>query len=92
MASGFPQSRVMDRPPEYRESFKTKEGVYHNFKSLTYSRPTKAPYFSRHSIPVTLSLVYTRGPNAKGWVAFNVGKELYCYEQCKPGQVFNFKF
>ena len=89
MASGFPQSRVADRPPEYRESFKTKEGVYHNLKSSTFSRPTKAPYFSKHSIPVSLSLVYTRGPNAKGWIAFNVGKELYCYEQCKPGQVVN---
>lgn len=89
MASGFPQSRAMDRPPEYRESFKTKEGVYRNAKSSTYSRPTKAPYFSKHSVPVNLSLAHTRGSNAKGWISFNVGKELYCYEQCKVGEVCN---
>jgi len=89
MASGYPQSRVMEKSPEYRESFKTKEGVYHNLKMSTYSKPTKAPYFSKHSVPVHLSLVHTRGPNAKGWIAFNVGKELYCYEQCKTGEVYN---
>ena len=93
MASGFSQSRVMDRAAEYRETFKTKEGVYQNLKLSTYSRPTKAPYYSKFSVPVNLSLVHTRGPSAKGWVVFNVGKELYCYEQCKTGQVFNiFKF
>ena len=90
MASSYPQSRGTDRPPEYRESFKTKEGVYHNIKSSTYCRPTKAPYFSKLSLPVNLSLVHARGPNAKGWIAFNVGKELYCYEQCKTGQVLVF--
>ena len=87
MATGFSPGRIAEKLPDYRESFKTKEGVYHNSKMSTYSRPTKAPYFSKQSFPVHLSLVRTRETNAKGWIVFNVGKELYCYEQCKSGEV-----
>ena len=87
MATGFSPARLAEKPPDYRDSFKTKEGVYQNSKMSTYSRPTKAPYFSKQSFPVHFSLVRTRGTSSKGWIAFNVGKELYCYEQCKTGEV-----